>query len=144
VWELGASVGGNLWRTNGDIEDNWKSMSTIGFDKQAGHEQYAGPGHWHDPDMLEIGNGGMSAPEYRTHMSLWAMLAAPLLAGNDLRDMSDETRQIPMNKEVIAIDQDKLGRQGHNISKEGGAEIWTKALENGDLALALFNRGETM
>ena len=144
VWEWGASVGGNLWRTTGDIEDNWKSMSTIGFDKQAGHEQYAGPGHWHDPDMLEIGNGGMSAPEYRTHMSLWAMLAAPLLAGNDLRDMSDETRQILMNKEVIAIDQDKLGRQGHKISKEGGAEIWTKALENGDLALALFNRGETM
>ena len=66
MWKLGASVGGNLWRTNGDIEDNWKSMSTIGFDKQAGHEQYAGPGHWHDPDMLEIGNGGMSAPEYRT------------------------------------------------------------------------------
>src|SRR5438876_2478451 len=138
VWEWGASVGGNLWRTTGDIEDNWKSMSTIGFDKQAGHEKYAGPGHWNDPDMLEIGNGGMSAAEYRTHMSLWAMLAAPLLAGNDLRNMSDETRQILMNKEVIAIDQDKLGRQGHKISKEGSAEIWIKALENGGLAGALF------
>src|SRR3989440_3246165 len=129
VWEWGASVGGNLWRTTGDIEDTWKSMSTIGFDKQAGREKYAGPGHWNDPDMLEIGNGGMSAVEYRTHMSLWAMLAAPLLAGNDLRNMNDETRQILINKEVIAIDQDKLGRQGHNISKEGGAGIWTKALE---------------
>ncbi len=144
VWEWGASVGGNLWRTTGDIEDSWKSMSTIGFDKQTDHGKYAGPGHWNDPDMLEIGNGGMSATEYRTHMSLWAMLAAPLLAGNDLRSMDDETRKILMNKEVIAIDQDKLGRQGYKISKEAGAEMWVKPLENGDLALALFNRGETM
>src|ERR1700674_3545911 len=119
VWEWGASVGGNLWRTTGDIEDNWKSMSTIGFDKQVGHERYAGPGHWNDPDMLEIGNAGMSATEYRTHMSLWAMLAAPLLAGNDLRSMTNETRDILENKEVIAIDQDKLGRQGTRVSKEG-------------------------
>jgi alpha-galactosidase len=144
VWEWGASVGGNLWRTTGDIEDNWKSMSTIGFDKQATNGKYAGPGHWNDPDMLEIGNGGMSAVEYRTHLSLWAMLASPLLAGNDLRNMDDGTRQILINKEVIAIDQDKLGRQGYKISKEAGAEMWVKPLENGDLALALFNRGETM
>lgn len=144
VSEWGASVGGNLWRTTGDIEDNWKSMSTIGFDKQVGRERYAGPGHWNDPDMLEIGNGGMSATEYRTHMSLWAMLAAPLLAGNDLRSMTKETRDILENKEVIAIDQDKLGRQGTRVSKEAGAEIWTKPLENGDLALALFNRSEAM
>jgi alpha-galactosidase len=144
VWEWGASVGGNLWRTTGDIEDNWKSMTTIGFDKQMGHEKYAGPGHWNDPDMLEIGNGGMSATEYRTHMSLWAMLAAPLLAGNDLRNMTKETRDILENKEVIAIDQDKLGRQGTRVSKEAGAEIWTRPLENGDLALALFNRSEAM
>jgi alpha-galactosidase len=144
VWEWGASVDGNLWRTTGDIEDNWKSMSTIGFDKQVGREKYAGPGHWNDPDMLEIGNGGMSATEYRTHMSLWAMLAAPLLAGNDLRNMTNETRDILENKEVIAIDQDKLGRQGTRVSKEGGAEMWTKPLENGDLALALFNRSDAM
>ena len=144
VSEWGASVGGNLWRTTGDIEDNWKSMSTIGFDKQVGRERYAGPGHWNDPDMLEIGNGGMSATEYRTHMSLWAMLAAPLLAGNDLRSMTKETHDILENKEVIAIDQDKLGRQGTRVSKEAGAEIWTKPLENGDLALALFNRSEAM
>ena len=144
VWEWGGSVGGNLWRTTGDIEDTWKSMSTIGFDKQLGHEKYAEPGHWNDPDMLEIGNGGMSATEYRTHMSLWAMLAAPLLAGNDLRDMSDATRQILLNKEVIAIDQDKLGRQGRRVSKEAGAEMWMRPLENGDLALAFFNRSEAM
>ena len=144
VWEWGASVGGNLWRTTGDIEDNWKSISTIGFDKQVGHEKYAGPGHWNDPDMLEIGNGGMSGPEYRTHMTLWAMLAAPLLAGNDLRDMNPATKEILLNKEVIAIDQDKLGRQGRRVSKEAGAEMWMRPLENGDLAVALFNRSEAM
>ncbi len=144
VWEWGASVGGNLWRTTGDIQDTWKSMSTIGFDKQAGHEKYAGPGHWNDPDMLEIGNGGMGVAEYRTHMSLWSMLAAPLLAGNDVRDMSAETKEILTNPEAIAIDQDKLGQQGYRVSKEAGLEIWVKQLENGDLAVALFNRGEQM
>ena len=144
VWEWGASVGGNLWRTTGDIEDKWKSMATIGFDKQTGHDQYAGPGHWNDPDMLEIGNGGMSRTEYVTHMSLWAMLAAPLLAGNDVRNMSDETREILTNKEVIAVNQDPLGQQGRRVSKTGAAEIWARPLENGDLAVALFNRGETM
>jgi alpha-galactosidase len=144
VWEWGASVGGNLWRTTGDIQDNWKSMTTIGLDMQAGKAKYAGPGHWNDPDMLEIGNGGMTTTEYRTHMSLWAMLAAPLLAGNDLRDMSDDTRKVLTNKEVIAIDQDKLGREGFRVSKDNGAEIWVKPLENGDLALALINRGDMM
>jgi len=83
VWEWGASVGGNLWRTTGDISDKYASMEEIGF-RQAGLARFAGPGHWNDPDMLEVGNGGMNADEYRTHMSLWAMLAAPLLAGNDL------------------------------------------------------------
>ena len=144
VWEWGASVGGNLWRTTGDIEDTWKSMTAIGFDKQIGHEKYAGPGHWNDPDMLEIGNGGMNPAEYRTHMTLWAMLAAPLLAGNDLRDMSPATKEILLNKEVIAIDQDKLGRQGRRVSKEAGAEMWMRPLENGDLAVALFNRSDGM
>jgi alpha-galactosidase len=144
VWEWGASVGGNLWRTTGDIKDNWTSMSTIGFDKQAGKERYAEPNHWNDPDMLEVGNGGMSAHEYRTHMSLWAMLAAPLLAGNDIRGMSDETRDILTNKEVIAVDQDPLGRQGFRVSKAAGGEIWIKPLEKGDLAVALFNRTTSM
>jgi len=142
VWEWGAASGANLWRTTGDIEDVWKSMSTIGFDKETGLEQYAGPGHWNDPDMLEIGNGNMDAVEYRTHISLWAMLAAPLLAGNDVRSMDDETKQLLINREVIAIDQDKLGKQGFRVSKEGRTEVWVKPLEGGDLAMALFNRGD--
>jgi len=144
VWEWGAAAGGNLWRTTGDIQDGWKSMSTIGFDKQLGHEKYSGPGHWNDPDMLEIGNGGMTRPEYITHMTLWAMLAAPLLAGNDLRSMTDETRDILTNKEVIAVDQDPLGQQARRVSKSGTEEIWVRQLSNGDLAVAFFNRGEMM
>ncbi len=142
VSEWGAASGGNLWRTTGDIEDRWKSMATIGFDKQIGLEQYAGPGHWNDPDMLEIGNGNMDAVEWKTHMSLWAMLAAPLLAGNDLRSMDDDAKQILTNREVIAIDQDKLGKQGYRVSKQGQTEIWARPLDGGDLAVALFNRGD--
>jgi alpha-galactosidase len=142
VWEWGAASGGNLWRTTGDIEDTWKSMSTIAFDKQTGLEQYAGPGHWNDPDMLEIGNEHMDEVEYKTHMSMWAMLAAPLLAGNDLRSMPDEIKQILTNRDVIAIDQDKLGKQGFRVSKDGRTEVWAKPLEGGDMAVALFNRGD--
>lgn len=142
VWEWGPSAGANLWRTTGDIADTWKSMSRIGFDKQVGLEQYAGAGHWNDPDMLEIGNGGMSDTEYRSHMSLWSMLAAPLLAGNDLRSMTDTTKEILINRDVIAIDQDPLGRQGYRVSKDGDQEIWAKPLADDTLAIALFNRGE--
>ncbi len=140
VWKWGPSVGGNLWRTTGDISDNWKSMSQIGFDKQVGLEKYAGVGHWNDPDMLEVGNGMMTYEEYRTHMTLWAMLAAPLLAGNDVRNMTEETKAILLNREVIAIDQDKLGQQGYRVAKKGSAEVWMRPLENGDIAVALFNR----
>jgi alpha-galactosidase len=140
VWKWGASVGGNLWRTTGDIQDNYASMSKIGFG-QAGLAKYAGPGHWNDPDMLEVGNGHMTADEYRTHMSLWALLAAPLLAGNDLSKMTDETKSILMNKAVIAIDQDKLGRQGDRVSQEGVKEIWSKPLSGGRVAIGMFNRG---
>jgi len=142
VEQWGAQVGGNLWRTTGDIGDNWKSMSDIGFDKQIGLDKYAGPGHWNDPDMLEIGNGGMSDAEYRTHMSLWAILAAPLLAGNDVRSMSAETRDILENRDVIAIDQDQSGHEGHRLSKNGDKEVWAKQLSGGDWALGLFNRGD--
>jgi len=144
VWEWGASIGGNLWRTTGDIEDKWDSMSAIGFDKQTNLEKYAGPGHWNDPDMLEVGNGGMTNVEYQTHMGLWAMLSAPLLAGNDLRNMTPAIHDILTNKEVIAIDQDKLGDQGRRFSKDGGGEAWYKQLANGDLAVGLFNRSEGM
>jgi alpha-galactosidase len=139
VWRWGASVGGNLWRTTGDISDKYSSMATIGFG-QAGLSKYAGPGHWNDPDMLEVGNGGMNAEEYRTHMSLWAMLAAPLLAGNDLQAMTPETLSILLNKEVIAIDQDALGKQGDRVAAEGPLEVWARPLANGDRAVAIFNR----
>ena len=139
----GPLVGGNSWRTTGDISDNWRSMSDIGFNRQAGLEKYAGPGHWNDPDMLEVGNGGMSDTEYRTHMSLWAILAAPLLAGNDLRNMSTATRDILCNRDVIAVNQDKAGKQGYRIAKDGDQEVWAKPLSGGNWAVGLFNRGES-
>ena len=141
VWKWGPEVGGNLWRTTGDIRDTWDSMTGIGF-RQNELAQYAKPGHWNDPDMLEIGNGGMTDAEYRTHMTLWAMLAAPLLAGNDLRQMSPETLGILTNREVIAVDQDKLGKQGSQAWKSGDQEIWTRPLSGGDKAVAFFNRGK--
>jgi alpha-galactosidase len=142
VWTWGAQeVGGNLWRTTDDIKDSWWRMSAIGF-SQAGLARFAGPGHWNDPDMLEVGNGGMDADEYRTHMTLWAMLAAPLIAGNDLTKMDDTAKSILMNKGVIAIDQDVLGKQGDRLRAQGPHEIWTKPLSGDALAVALFNRGE--
>lgn len=140
VWHWGAQSGGNLWRTTDDIEDNWERMSDIGF-SQSGLESYAGPGHWNDPDMLEVGNGHMTADEYRTHFSLWAILAAPLIAGNDLSQMTPATFSILSNRDVIAIDQDSAGMQGHRVSAEGPLEIWVKPLADGSKAIALFNRG---
>jgi len=141
VWKWGPDAGGNLWRTTGDIADTWESMAEIGFN-QGELGKWAGPGHWNDPDMLEVGNGGMTHAEYRTHMSLWSLLAAPLLAGNDLRTMSKETTELLANPEVIAIDQDPLGRPGHRVSREGGLEVWTRPLADGRAAAGLFNRGE--
>jgi alpha-galactosidase len=140
VGEWGERVGGNLWRTTGDIQDNWNSMSHIGFDLQPGREKYAWAGHWNDPDMLEIGNGGMTDAEYQTHMSLWCILSAPLLAGNDIRSMSPSIASILMNKEVIAVDQDRLGRQGVRVAKDGDLEVWAKPLAEGAYAVGLFNR----
>jgi alpha-galactosidase len=139
VWKWGPEVGGNLWRTTGDINDHYDRMEQIGF-SQAGLSKYAGPGHWNDPDMLEVGNGGMTDDEYRQHMSLWVILAAPLLAGNDLSKMSPETLAILTNKDVIAVDQDKLGKQGDRVWAEGPTEIWAKPLSGGAKAVALFNR----
>src|SRR5499427_8902533 len=139
VWKWGADVGGNLWRTTGDIRDAWDSMSRIGFG-QNDLAPWAKPVHWNDPDMLEIGNGNMTETEYRTHMSLWSILAAPLLAGNDLRSMSPAILEILTNREVIAIDQDKAGKQGTRVSKSGEQEIWTRPLAGGTLAVGLFNR----
>jgi alpha-galactosidase len=140
VWKWGAQVAGNLWRTTDDIRDTWESMSHIGF-SQNDLAPYAGPGHWNDPDMLEIGNGGMTDDEYRVHMSLWAMLAAPLMAGNDVRNMSKAALNILVNKEVIAVDRDPLGKQGTRVSKNGDQEVWMKPLSKGAVAVALFNRG---
>ncbi len=142
VWRWGASVGGNLWRTTGDISDRYSSMANIGFG-QAGLAQYAGPGHWNDPDMLEVGNGGMKPDEYRTHMSLWALLAAPLLAGNDLSTMTPETIALLTNREVIAIDQAPAGKQGDRVWTQGPLEVWARALADGSQAVGLFNRNSS-
>ena len=113
------------------------------LDLQVGLYSYAGPGHWNDPDMLEVGNGGMTETEYRSHFSLWAILAAPLIAGNDLRDMRPEIHDILTNKEVIAVDQDPLGRQGRRVHKNGDLEVWAKQLKDGRRAVILFNRGDS-
>src|SRR5436305_10946221 len=140
VWKWGPEVGGNTSRTTGDIRDTWESMSKIGFAQDA-LAPYAAPGHWNDPDMLEIGNGGMNDDEYRTQMSLWSILAAPLLAGNDLRGMSPVILEILTNGEVTEVNQDKAGKQGRRIAKSGDQEVWAKALLDGGQAIGLFNRG---
>jgi alpha-galactosidase len=151
-WLWGKGIG-NLWRTTGDISDVWTSkkkwpdgsccqygMVDI-LDLQVGLEPYAGPGHWNDPDMMEVGNGGMTIPEYRAHFGFWALLAAPLIAGNDVRSMSPEIKEILTNAEVIAVNQDKLGREGRRIAKNGDLEVWAKPLSDGGRAVILFNRG---
>ncbi len=148
-WLWGKSVGGNLWRTTGDISDKWetKEKDSLGMlnilDLQNGIESYAGPGHWNDPDMLEVGNGGMTTEEYRAHFSLWAILAAPLIAGNDLRDMKPEIRDILTNKEVIAVNQDPLGSEGRRVLKDGDREVWARQMQDGSRAVVLLNRATT-
>ena len=141
TWTWAPAMGGNLWRTTNDIKDDWYRMTAIGF-SQAGLAKWAGPGHWNDPDMLEVGNGGMNHDEYLTHMSLWALLAAPLLAGNDLSTMTEDTKSILMNKGVIAIDQDPLGKQGDRLRAGWPFELWSRPLSGGALAVGMFNRGE--
>jgi alpha-galactosidase len=136
-WNWAPSVG-NLWRTTGDISPNWTRMLSI-IHANASHASVAGPGHWNDPDMLEIGNGHLTHNEQITHFSLWAEMAAPLLIGTDLRKASASTFTILGNRDVIAIDQDSLGKQGVIISSSGGLTIFTKQLANGDRAVALFN-----
>jgi alpha-galactosidase len=138
VWKWGPKVGGNMWRTSGDINDNYDRMAENGFG-EAGLARYAGPGHWNDPDFLEVGNGKMTPDESRTNFSLWAILAAPLIAGNDLTDMSPVTRGILLNKEVIAVDQDPLGKEGDRAYESGPLQVWTKPLSGGGLAVGLFN-----
>ncbi|MEU6139418.1 NPCBM/NEW2 domain-containing protein [Streptomyces sp. NPDC047081] len=140
-WEWAADVG-HLWRTTGDISDNWGSMLGI-LKKNLPLAPYAGPGHWNDPDMLEVGNGGMTDTEYRSHFSMWSVMAAPLLIGSDLRKASQATFDILDNKEVIAVDQDPLGKQGTVVSSEGGRWVVAKEMKDGSRAVALFNETGT-
>ncbi len=141
-WEWAPGVG-NLWRTTGDISDRWRSMISIA-DASSRHARVAGPGGWNDPDMLEVGNGGMTAEEYRTHFSLWAIMAAPLIAGNDIRAMPDSIRDILLNREVIAVDQDSLGVQGWLAAQPSpDLQVWMKPLRDGARAVALVNRTES-
>lgn len=145
-WEWGRNVG-NLWRTTGDIYDAWEGVKSYSMgimnilDKQAGLESHAGPGGWNDPDMLEVGNEGLTLEESRSHFSLWALLAAPLIAGNDLSKMTPEIRDILTNREVIAVNQDPGGVQGRRILQEGDREVWMKPLKDGSRAVILLNRG---
>jgi len=153
-WLWGEGIG-HLWRTTFDIRPCWdcgrKSISKgrqienfIGFTKildlQVGLESYAGPGHWNDPDMLEVGNGELTLDENRAHFSLWCILAAPLMMGNDIRKATPETLEILLNKEAIAVNQDPLGRQGVKVRDDGDLEVWSKVLHDGSRAVVLFNR----
>ncbi len=139
-WEWAGDVG-HLWRTTEDIVDRWDSMIEIA-EEQKELAKYAGPGHWNDPDMLEVGNGGMTPEEYKTHFSLWCLLAAPLMAGNDLRDMSAETIEILTNKELIRVNQDALGKQGFCFRDLGDYQIWARELANDEKAVCLLNKSD--
>lgn len=155
-WTWGEGVG-NLWRTTFDIRPCWdcgemtisRGMQVenfIGFTKildlQVGLESYSGPGHWNDPDMLEVGNGNLTYDENVAHFSLWSILAAPLMLGNDIRNMSDEVLEIITNPEVIAVNQDPLGRQGRKVRDDGDYEVWSRELHDGTRAVVMFNRSE--
>jgi alpha-galactosidase len=145
VWEWAPALGGNLWRTTGDIQANWNSIYTI-LSQQEGLQKYAGPngpsgGHWNDPDMLEVGNGKLSLAENRSHFSMWAMLSAALLAGNDLPHMKPEINAILTNRDVIALDQDPLGKQADRVYSEGEVDVWKKQLSGGAIAIAVLNAG---
>jgi alpha-galactosidase len=146
-WKWAADIG-NLWRTTEDITDCWNCTGQYGLgvmqilDLEADLYNYAGPGHWNDPDMLEVGNPGLSLEESRAHFSFWCMLAAPLMAGNDLRSMPAAIREILTNKEVIAVNQDPLGRQAAKTRDYGDTEIWRKELSGKSAAYALLNRSD--
>jgi alpha-galactosidase len=149
VWDWGGEVGGNCWRTTGDIGDSWGSMSRIGF-SQNGHEKWAGPGHWNDPDMLVLGKVGwghlhptrLTPNEQYTHVSLWCLLDAPLLIGADMSQLDPFTFNLLANDEVLAVNQDSLGRQASRLSKTGETEVWAKDMADGSKVAGLFNRGE--
>lgn len=151
-WRWGASAGGHMWRTTGDIVDSWESILDIGFRQQARLHCYAGPGHWNDPDMLVVGmrgkgnvgrEDGCTPAEYRSHFALWCLLASPLMIGCDVRNMDDENKKLLMNPNLLAVNQDPLGCQASRVGKvmwgHELAEVWIKLLEDGSLAAGLFN-----
>jgi alpha-galactosidase len=139
-WEWAGALG-HLWRTSWDIQPEWSSILTI-LDRQTELHRYAGPDHWNDPDMLEVGNGELTGEQSRAHFALWSVLAAPLMAGNDLRTMSDEVREILTAPEIVAVDQDAAGKQGRRIGRDGDIDVWTRSIgARGDLAIAALNRG---
>lgn len=147
-WEWARGVG-HLWRTTGDIEDVYRRTDErrggdlVGiFSRNVGLDAYGGPGGWNDPDMLEVGNGGMTDVEYRTHFALWCLMAAPLLIGTDLTALSLATRQILTNRHLIAVNQDALGRQARRVRHDGVLSLLVKPLAAGDAAVGLFNEGD--
>jgi alpha-galactosidase len=149
VWEWGTEVGGNLWRMTGDIRDSWASMAGIGF-QQTGREKYAGPGHWNDTDMLVVGMVGWSQGsrptlltpnEQLTHISLWALQAAPMLIGADLGHVDPWTVDLLGNREMLAVNQDLLGKAAGRTSSDGWLDVWARPLADGTTAAGLFNRG---
>jgi alpha-galactosidase len=149
VWEWGADVGGNFWRTTGDLTDVWSNMAAVGF-RQAGREQWSKPGHWTDPDMLVIGKVGwgpaihdtrLTPNEQITHITLWTIQAAPLLIGADMAHFDKFTTDLMTNHEVLEVNQDVLGRGGSRVRQDNRLEVWVKPLADGTKAVALFNRG---
>ncbi len=142
LWAGKDPVDASSWRTTGDISDNYPSMLKI-FKQNVVLDRYAHLGHWNDPDMLEVGNGGMTDVEYRSHFSLWSIMASPLLIGTDLRTVKPEALQILLNKDVIAIDQDPLGVQGKQVRDAGGIHVIVKPLKDGGRAVAVFNEADT-
>jgi alpha-galactosidase len=141
TWEWAPALGGSSWRTTGDIDPRWDRIYTI-LEQQDGLAKYAGPGHWNDLDILEVGNGELTLAENRAHFSMWAMLSSPLLAGNDLPNMKPEIKAILTNKDVIAIDQDKLGHTASRAYSDGEVEVWTRPLAGGAMATPLLEAGE--
>jgi alpha-galactosidase len=149
VWEWGDQVGGNLWRVTGDITDTWSSMSGIGF-QQTGHEAFAGPGHWNDTDMLVVGKVGwgrgdpqptrLTPNEQLTHISLWALQAAPLLIGADMSQLDEFTINLLGNPEVLSVNQDMLGKAAGRLVGDGRSDVWARPLSDGTMAVGLFNR----
>ena len=151
VWTWGEEAGGNLWRTTGDLRDSWARVVRIGFVKQRGLAKYSGPGHWNDPDMLVVGKVGwgenlrptsLTPDEQYSHVSLWALLAAPLMIGGDLASIDSFTLNLLCNNEVIAVDQDPLGRQADLLLEDGDLQVWGRPLSDGSFAAGIFNLGD--